>query len=79
MAITVSVIDSAGTDCDDDTINDIALTGAFVALDCAMNAGTFVAGDYITVEILVTSKGGNASEAGDGARVSIPKLKYMPK
>lgn len=79
MAITVDVLDDAGADADDDTIDDIALTNAFVALDCAITGGTFAKGDWITIKIGVTSKGGDASEAGDEASVSLPKIKYIPK
>lgn len=77
VGLTVNVLDTSGTDCDDDSIAAVAGTGAYVTLDCAMDAGVFVAGDYIIVQLLVAEIVG--SEVGDGCRISIPKLKYIPQ
>ena len=77
VGITVDVIDSAGTDSDDDSIAAVAGTGAFVVLDCAIDAGAWAVGDYFIVRITLDEIVG--SEAGDNCMVSIPKIKYIPQ
>jgi hypothetical protein len=77
VGITVDVIDTAGTDSDDDTIAAVAGTAGFVELDCAIDAGAWAVGDYFIVRITLDEIG--ASEAGDNCMVSIPKLKYIPQ
>jgi hypothetical protein len=79
VALTVDVLDDGGNDADDDDVDDIAGTGSQVTLDCAISAGTFVEGDYILVKITVQAKSGDTAESGDGARVSVPKIKYTKK
>lgn len=77
VSITVNLLDSLGVDSDDDSIVAVAGTAGFVVLDCAIDAGTFVVGDYFIVQIIIDEIVG--SEAGDACRVSIPKLKYIPQ
>jgi hypothetical protein len=77
VGLSVNVLDTLGVDCDDDSIAAIAGTGAYVTLDCAMDAGTFVVGDYFIVQIIIAEIVG--SEAGDACRITIPKLKYIPQ
>ncbi len=80
IALTVAVLDTSGATVDDSSIADIALTAAYVALDCPLvTGGAFVAGDYITVQISVITKGADVSENGDDALVLFPKIKYIPQ
>lgn len=75
--LTVNVIDTNGTNSDDNGIAAVDGTGAYVVLDCAIDAGAFVVGDYFVVQITIDENVG--SEAGDAVRVSIPKIKYIPQ
>jgi len=80
IALTVSVLDTSGTTVDDGSIADIALTAAYVALDCPLvTGGAFAVGDYCTVQISVITTGGDVSENGDDALVLFPKIKYIPQ
>jgi len=80
IALTVAVLDSAGATVDDSSIADIALTAAYVALDAPLvTGGTFVHGDYITIQISIITKGADVSENGDDALVLFPKIKYIPQ
>jgi hypothetical protein len=78
-AITIDVLDSSGTDADDDSVDDEALTGSYATYDCAITGGSFSAGDQIVVKITVQAKSGDSTENGDGVRVTHPDLKYIPK
>ena len=75
--LTINIIDTNGTDSDDDSIAAVDGTAAYVELDCAIDAGVFAVGDYFVVQIIIDENVG--SEAGDAVRVSIPKLKYIPQ
>ncbi len=75
--LTINVIDTNGTNSDDNGINAVDGTGGYVELDCAIDAGAWVVGDYFVVQITIDENVG--SEAGDAVRVSIPKLKYIPQ
>ena len=78
VAITVVVLDTSGTVVDDGSIADVALTAAYVQYDCPLTTGgTFVAGDFIVVQVTIAAKGGLANEAADGARCTVPKIKYI--
>lgn len=80
IALTVAVLDDAGTTVDDSSIADVALTAAYVALDAPLvTGGTFSHGDYITVQISVITTGADVSENGDDALVLFPKIKYIPQ
>ena len=80
IALTVAVLDTSGATVDDSSIDDIALTGAYVSLDCPLvTGGTFAVGDYIVVQISVITKAAGVSENGDDALVTIPKIKYIPQ
>ena len=80
IALTVQVLDTLGAVVDDGSIADVALTAAYVILDCPLvTAGAFVAGDYCTVVISVITTGGDVSEGGDDALVVLPKIKYIPQ
>ena len=80
IALTVAVLDTVGTTVDDGSIADIALTAAYVALDCPLvTGGAFAVGDYITVQISVITTGGDVSENLDAALVLFPKIKYIPQ
>jgi len=72
--LTINVIDTAGTDCDDDSINAQDLTNVFATYDCAIDAGAFVAGDHITVQITTTNPAND-----DDCMFTLPKLKYIPQ
>ncbi len=80
IALTVAVLDTSGATVDDGSIADVALTAAYVSLDCPLiTGGAFVAGDYITVQISVITTGADVSENGDDALVTFPKIKYIPQ
>ena len=80
IALTVAVLDTSGATVDDSSIADIALTAAYVALDCPLvTGGAFIAGDYITVQISIITTGADVSENGDDALVTFPKIKYIPQ
>ena len=72
--ITVNVLDTSGTDSDDDSIAATDLTNVFATYDCAIDAGAFVAGDHITVQITTTNPAND-----DDCMITIPKLKYIPQ
>lgn len=75
--LTINVIDTAGTVSDDGGIAAVDGTGAYVELDCAIDAGAWAVGDYFVIQIIIDENVG--SEAGDAVRVSIPKIKYIPQ
>lgn len=77
LGISLDVTDSSGTAADDGSVANTALTGSFATYDCAITAGSFAAGDWIVVKISILEKGTN--ENGDGAIVSLPKIKYIPQ
>lgn len=76
-SLTVNVIDTAGTNSDDNDIAAVAGTAAYVELDCAIDAGAWAVGDYFVVQIQIDEIVG--TEAGDAVRVSIPRIKYIPQ
>lgn len=72
--ITIDVIDSAGTDSDDDSVNVIDLTNVFATYDCAIDAGAWVVGDHFTVRITTTNP-----DNDDDCMITLPKVKYIPQ
>jgi len=72
--ITIDVVDSAGTDSDDDSVNAQDLTNAFATYDCAIDAGTFAVGDFFIVRITTTN-----TVNDDDCMITLPKIKYIPQ
>lgn len=72
--LTINVIDTSGTNCDDNSVVAQDLTNVFATYDCAIDAGAFVAGDHITVQITTTNP-----DNDDDCMITIPKLKYIPQ
>lgn len=72
--ITINVIDTSGVESDDDSVAAQDLSNVFVTYDCAIDAGTFVAGDHITIQITTTNP-----DNDDDCMITIPKLKYIPQ
>jgi hypothetical protein len=76
-SLTINVIDTNGTNSDDNGIAAVGGTAGFVELDCAIDAGAFAVGDYFVVQIIIDEIVG--SENNDAVRVSIPLIKYIPQ
>ena len=72
--ITIDVIDSAGTDSDDDSVAATDLTNAFATYDCAIDAGTFAVGDHFIVRVTTTNP-----DNDDDCMITVPKIKYIPQ
>ena len=72
--ITIDVVDSAGVDSDDDSVNVIDLTNVFATYDCAIDAGTFAVGDHFIVRITTTNP-----DNDDDCMITVPKVKYIPQ
>jgi hypothetical protein len=72
--LTINVIDSAGVESDDDSVVTQDLTNVFATYDCAIDAGTFVAGDHIVIQITTTNP-----DNDDDCMITIPKVKYIPQ
>ena len=65
--ITINFYDNAGTDSDDDSISAEVLTNAWASYGCAIDAGTFVAGDKVQCKITLS-----LPDADDEVRINIP-------
>ncbi len=72
--LTINVIDSNGVESDDDSVVTQDLTNVFATYDCAIDAGTFVAGDHIVIQITTTNP-----DNDDDCMITLPKVKYIPQ
>nr|BDI55215.1 MAG: hypothetical protein [uncultured archaeon] len=72
--ITINAIDSGGNEIDDDSVAAQDLSNVFATYDCAIDAGAFVVGDHITIQITTTNPAND-----DDCMITIPKLKYIPQ